>query len=428
MQAFLRRRIAFLSLFFVFTLFVLAFLPSLLAWTRIADRAISATLADSHMEFRYQRARLSWFGKQRIYDLELRDEDRKWKVTTPVVEMDRSFLQLLGNQQQLGELCLNEPTIQIDANRHWQSQTEVPESPDDLLEKSERDVRINLLVNRANIDVITASSAQPNRIASDVTIEAVFERQAEDATVTILPGRIIDRANLTPALCEHGLHFIAPILADVAWTQGQLSLDVVSCKIQLNSIQDSTAEGDLTIHQLTTGLRNPLAKQLTVVLRPEDENQSIQIANESKIRFNMSAGRVHHSGLEFGLAHRNPPFLLRSEGSVGIIDESLDLLITVPLPSELIGGTLGQALAGQKIQIPVAGTLEKPELNVQGDGQFASELLSKLAAPVVQGDISAQDVLDQLKELRDDVQRRRNERKESGSGLLQRLRQRIQRP
>ncbi|MEZ6118124.1 MAG: hypothetical protein R3C28_16350 [Pirellulaceae bacterium] len=427
MQTFLRRRVATICLFLVFVLFVLAFLPSLLAWTRIADRVISATLADSHMEFEYQRATLSWFGKQKIYDLELRDEDRKWKVTTPVVELDRSFLQLLGNQQQLGALCLNEPTIQIDANRHWQSQTEVPESPDDLLEKSERDVRINLLVNRANIDVITASSAR-NRMRPMLPSRRFFERQAEDATVTILPGRIIDRANLTPALCEHGLHFIAPILADVAWTQGQLSLDVVSCKIRLSSIQDSTAEGDLTIHQLITGLRNPLAKQLTVVLRPEDENQSIQIANESKIGFEMSGGRVHHSGLEFGLAHRNPPFLLRSEGSVGIIDESLDLLITVPLPSELIGGPLGQALAGQEIQIPVAGTLEKPELNVQGDGQFASELLSKLAAPVVQGDISAQDVLDQLKELRDDVQQRRNERKESGSGLLQRLRQRIQRP
>jgi hypothetical protein len=87
------------------------------------------------------------------------------------------------------------------------------------------------------------------------------------------------------------------------------------------------------------------------------------LAKEDIVEFQMREGRVHHQGLAFGLPERGEHLLVRTHGSVGVPDQTLDITADVPLPTELLRDpdTANSLLPG-RIQLHVGGTLDNPQV------------------------------------------------------------------
>ena len=89
-------------------------------------------------------------------------------------------------------------------------------------------------------------------------------------------------------------------------------------------------------------------------------------------------GRVEHRDLAFGLPGINPDLVITTNGTVGM-DSSLDLVATLPPIGEWLGdGLIGQAMRSQRLSLPVTGTLDDPQVSVDGHQQIVGSLLNQL--------------------------------------------------
>ena len=78
------------------------------------------------------------------------------------------------------------------------------------------------------------------------------------------------------------------------------------------------------------------------------------------MKHSMAEGRVAHQGAMFVFSD----LVVRTSGSVGL-DESLDLIAEIPIKDEWLAsdGKLLGSLKGKSVQIPIRGTLTKPQLD-----------------------------------------------------------------
>jgi len=101
-------------------------------------------------------------------------------------------------------------------------------------------------------------------------------------------------------------------------------------------------------------------------------------------------GRVYHKDLELVF----PDMTIRTHGSVGF-DRSLSILAEMPVPPKWIGtNTLGTALEGQKIQLPIGGTLDQPMIDRRELDKLAAQFIQNAAGKVLQQELGKQ--LDRL--------------------------------
>ncbi|MGH7139416.1 MAG: hypothetical protein ACREHD_27035, partial [Pirellulales bacterium] len=87
----------------------------------------------------------------------------------------------------------------------------------------------------------------------------------------------------------------------------------------------------------------------------------LSISRESQVEFRLVDGRVYHRGLRLQF----PQFSIETYGSVGL-DESLAMMAEIRLPDKWLGnGPLATALKSRPLQVPIAGTLKKPKVDLQ---------------------------------------------------------------
>lgn len=82
---------------------------------------------------------------------------------------------------------------------------------------------------------------------------------------------------------------------------------------------------------------------------------------EQQVPFRLSNGRVIHEGLTLVTKEAT----LKTRGSVGL-DESLDLIVEVPIRDEWVAQNKSlSSLRSQSLQIPVRGSLTRPQLDAR---------------------------------------------------------------
>ena len=211
-----------------------------------------------------------------------------------------------------------------------------------------------------------------------------------DPATLILPAeKIIDQVRLSPELCSGWLKFILPTLADSAQVEGKFSLDMKGASLPLSAPVTGSADGILTVNHVQVR-PGPLALQIvgaidqaqTLISRRSIGTVSpdqiwVQLP-EQQIPFQLDQGRVHHDGLTITVNN----VVVKTSGSVGLSDESLNMVAEIPIQAEWLGNnkTL-QSLKGQLISIPIAGTLSKPKL----DPRVFAKLTQQLGGSVIEG-------------------------------------------
>jgi hypothetical protein len=195
-------------------------------------------------------------------------------------------------------------------------------------------------------------------------------------------GRLADRITLTREMCEGAMQYIAPVLADSVDVRGLVSIDVEEVKVLIGHLEQADFRGVVRLEDAqATG--SPLIRELLVLT---DGQPVVEIAKESEIRFQVRQGRVYHEGLQLKL----PGMVIETSGYVGL-DRSLEMTAEMPIPPRWYPNErVRQQLAGQRIRVPIAGTLDKPRLDKQGFQRQVGQLVQESAGRLIEGELNKQ--------------------------------------
>jgi hypothetical protein len=184
-------------------------------------------------------------------------------------------------------------------------------------------------------------------------------------------AKVIDRVQVTPQMAATWLKFIAPAVAEATETQGELSLDLTGAKVPLFTPETASAVGRLEVHSLQVTPGPParavilLAEQIRALIerRPPptelNRNPTLLAINDQKIDFRMAGGRVVHQGMTMNVGE----VTIRTSGWVGF-DETMGLVAEIPIKAEWVQQTPALAsMQGQSLQIPIGGTLRRPQID-----------------------------------------------------------------
>ena len=194
-------------------------------------------------------------------------------------------------------------------------------------------------------------------------------------------SRVLESIHVTPEICSSCLQYVAPWIAGAANAKGTFSADLQGLRLPVSDPMGLSARGSLYIHELTVDA-GPLAKellgtltQIRSLLKPDSrqrqveqwlrvESQTIPVVIENK--------KVYHEGVKFS----HDELVVRTSGSVGIEDQSLDLVAKIPIADEWIeGNRYLSGLRGQSLSIPVSGTVDRPYIDPNRVNQLSRELI-----------------------------------------------------
>ncbi|MEQ8836997.1 MAG: hypothetical protein RID07_09360, partial [Lacipirellulaceae bacterium] len=208
-------------------------------------------------------------------------------------------------------------------------------------------------------------------------------------------GPVITRVAVSEKVSDSLLKYAAPFLAGAARAEGEFSLDLEGARIPLDTPKRSDLGGRLTIHRLavlpgeTTKPMIDLLRQINLLARgreiPADGN--VPAGNgitmqEQPIDLRVVDGKVYHREMQF-LVDDVP---VKSTGWVSF-DEQLHLDLEVPVQEKWVRGSkYFRSLAGQKLRIPVRGTLTRWKI----DDRVITDLIQNAAGAVIGDEINRQ--------------------------------------
>jgi len=186
-------------------------------------------------------------------------------------------------------------------------------------------------------------------------LNAMAQYDISTSRLQLGSGSRIENVQVTPELCRQWLGFVAPMMADAADVNGQLSMRVERFFWDLNAPQNSDVSGQLTIHEASATPGSSFASLLQVVdlLRKRDDTngyagRSLTLP-EQTIPVQVRQGYVIHDGLIMDLAG----YRLKSSGAVGL-NEQIQITLDVPLEK-------GTAVTTRSIKVPLRGSVKSPQ-------------------------------------------------------------------
>jgi hypothetical protein len=172
-------------------------------------------------------------------------------------------------------------------------------------------------------------------------------------------GRVIDHVALDPKLCEWILRYVDPLATISRNLQGHLSLEIDELEIPLtcDGLDRGSIVGRLVLEDVQFAPEESLREILAtagVTFRGES------VRTTQNIEFRVADGRVQHSGLAVPIGNES----ITLDGWVGL-DQTINIRISVPVTEEMLGKDkrLYRLLRGQRIELPVTGTLEHPKVS-----------------------------------------------------------------
>lgn len=201
-------------------------------------------------------------------------------------------------------------------------------------------------------------------------------------------GDIVRNLNLTTDTCRSYLKYVAPWVADATSAEGVFSLRTGDLTLPLDDPAAVDVVGELELKNVTIGA-GPLARQLVQLAEqvhgllkpgstPGDYSTWLKL-DQQKIAVAVRNRRVYHQGLV--LRHRDLEFQTR--GSIGL-DQTLDLTVRIRIPPSWVENEKWlQGLAGQYIEIPIRGALDRPRVDPETFRILSTQLAQRASGAAV---------------------------------------------
>jgi translocation and assembly module TamB len=218
----------------------------------------------------------------------------------------------------------------------------------------------------------------------------------EPAELSMPAGPVLTNVRISSEVSEAMLKFVAPVLAGATQSEGLFSLQLDGARIPLSEPRSADSKGQLTVHSVRV-VPGPmaaqwvgLAQQVEALAKRRDpaslSNRQVTLVSirDQQVNFQVANGRVYHQKMEFQVGD----VVLRSQGSVGL-DETVALTIEIPVQDAWVAKEpLLAGLKGQSVQIPVSGTLTKPQMDQHAIASLTGQLLQKGAGQAVGNELN----------------------------------------
>ena len=170
-------------------------------------------------------------------------------------------------------------------------------------------------------------------------------------------GGRVENLEVTPELCSGWLGYVAPLLSDSTTVEGKLSARVQKAEWNFEDVNSSDVRGVISVHRANAGPGEslyPLLQVLELISKRSLTSRSIEIIPQD-IAVAFRDGAVSHQHLEMEVAG----YRVATSGSV-TTNGGINLLLDVPTERST------EFSRGRSLQIPVHGTVGRPQLDVRG--------------------------------------------------------------
>lgn len=404
---------------FFFAAVMLAFAPRLAAVTSLRSQIFQRFVKDWPGSVEVASATLGWLTPPEFVGIEMRSPTGDTVIEIPRFSADEPLWKFVFTTGDLGNVAISNPRANIVVKRtiergspptdRDQPREEPPEDALDVArEEAQPPPRKNktpVIVN-VRVENLTVLLRSPDRNEhwtkiENVSVAARLSASPErEQLVEILPGELLHQVEITPVMGNAGLMFIAPVLGDVAWTRGHFSLELDACRLNLARPTEGELKGRLSIHAVEAGGKSPIILEIARIIRtvfPNAVPQSVRLADNSIVEFEMVDEGIRHRDLAFGLPGVSEDLVIRTEGWVGF-DQRLDLVAQVPIPLHLLRGQEGsEPVKKEVLSLPIKGTLGKPKIEFRpGDGT-GLKLVDRVLDAIGTDDPAAVKALDALR-------------------------------
>jgi hypothetical protein len=328
------------------------------------------------------------------------------------VRSNRSLLSYLINGRNLGRIDIIEPKIDIELLENGTNLERLVRAFDDAHQgkkenkkKTPPAIDLDIGIRKLTVQVTSADGGNPLVVVPEVNGDISYRSLDGNSRVIVQPMTVLNHVVVTPELVRLGLGVAIPVLAKSAWFDGKVSLSTSELHIPLDNPTKSTGDATLTLHQLRSGPSEPVLVSLldwVSHIRGKESQHELVFVDGSEIKVSVADERVRHSGMKAGLPKLDPRLQIASEGSVGLADRSLDLLLDVPVPIEQIARRESvQQLGVPSLKLPIRGTLDAPVVDwksLRGDSATLLGMISGTLRNEAPGTSAAVEVLSNIAE------------------------------
>ena len=203
--------------------------------------------------------------------------------------------------------------------------------------------------------------------------------------IELEPGEIARHVRVTPDMTDQWLKYLAPIAADAARIEGTFSAELQEAVVSIDDPRQTRMQGRLDIQEVRMNA-GPLADQMIASARqlqalaaigrpvqPPRSGRTLVTLPAQMVEFQVSDGVVRHRALRMEVDRAQ----VVTSGEVAL-DGRLNLTAQVPLDAAWLGADL-RGLAGQKLTLPIDGTLSRPSLDSAGVRRVVADLGTRAA-------------------------------------------------
>jgi hypothetical protein len=220
-----------------------------------------------------------------------------------------------------------------------------------------------------------------------VNLAAVVDLTQPDPMLNVA-GKLqaFDRVPLSPQIAHEILGWISPIFMNVARIEGRVNLQTIDVHLPLSEAIKKTgdARGVLDLQDVKLEPGGLLGELTKLAGRTGTEPTAVTF---NKVNFEVKDGRVHYDDLTLTFPNS---FDLKFYGSVGF-DSTLALVVSLPVRGPMLDrlglkgpvGGLTQELSGLRVDVPLVGTREHPQLDFAKVDK--AKLLKQLVVPAAPG-------------------------------------------
>ncbi|MBI1312115.1 hypothetical protein GC176_12550 [bacterium] len=374
-----RRWLVRLSVGVLLTLTVfIAGLPTIVAATGLYRILIDRAAADRQMTASAESASLRWSNPVVLHDVQLQRDDGNLSVSTSTISTEKSLFDLLWSPASVKAISLDRPAVVLKASAFSQA--------DDSRRQPHRRIPpLKAFIRGGSFEIRADSTAQPLVLINEVSFTARMERSTETDLLVVERVKVFDRRLLTPELCDRGLQFIAPVLSDAAIVTGQLTLDLNELQIPIGRVATDDRNrlmrisGQLMLHNVETGLRNPVLAQIASILSSMTGGHfaTVKVAEDALVDFRVEQGRVHHQGLTLLIPEISDDLTIKTNGWVDL-EENVDIRILVNLSGLTPRVAILTDLTRSPLELHMTGTLSQPKISFPEGRDLLDELANRL--------------------------------------------------
>jgi len=378
--------------------------PWLLSSPETVAGFIQSSLKGAATDVSVERVRIGWLGPVVVEGIRFRPRDGSPQpVSIERVEGDRGLLAMLLSLGDLGRFRVSGLEVDVVFDEDRQSNLRALLAEEDMASGGDptRRQRRSAVSTEIDIEQAVVRIAGPwtNEpwVSKPIDVQMVLEPEPGKPRSRWRVGQVqlLDEAVLDPTVSQGVLAYIAPILADATIVGGRFSLGLESASLPVGDPGSGTVDGRLVMHEVDIGPGELVKNILAVVPFEKPQVSTLRISESSDIHFGLADRRVRHEGLKFGvpLPKTGERLDVESAGSVGLDDRSLELRLSLPLPTQMPEDRpLLKTLAGKKLGLSIGGTLDMPEVDMDGTLRSTVEGIVGRALPGKEatGDAAAQ--------------------------------------